>query len=150
MNIDDTLDKMNAILDKAVTIPLSGQKRLVDVQSIENLIDEIRLNLPGEIQNAKEIVANRKAIVADAKKEAETIINRAQSKAAELISQQEISKQAQLKANQIMTKAQADSKTLRVSTNDYVDGMLSRIEELLTNDLTDVKKAKNALKNTTK
>ena len=33
-------------------------------------------------------------------------------------------------------------------TNKYVDNMLNKVEELLSNDLIDVKKARGALKNT--
>ncbi|MGN0597345.1 MAG: ATPase, partial [Ruminiclostridium sp.] len=77
-------------------------------------------------------------------------IRRAEERAATLVSQQEISRQAQAKATEILTTAQQKSKVLRSTTNEYVESMLGRIEELLSNDLADVKKAKAAIKNSNK
>lgn len=150
MSLDDTIEKMYDLIDKSVQLPFSGKKSLVDIEAMSSLIDQIRLDLPGEFQQAKSIVNDRKAIIADAKKEAESIIRRAEEKAANLISQQEISRQAQAKATEILTTAQQKSKVLRTTTNDYVETMLTRIETLLADDLTDVKKAKAAIKNSNK
>lgn len=150
MSLDDTLEKMYEIVDHAVQVPLTGKKSLVDVEALNSLIDQIRLDLPEELMQAKSIVKDRKAIIADAKKEAESIIRRAEERAATLVSQQEISRQAQAKATEILTTAQQKSKVLRSTTNEYVESMLGRIEELLSNDLADVKKAKAAIKNSNK
>ena len=54
------------------------------------------------------------------------------------------------KANELNATAQAQTKELRDLTNKYVDNMLTKVEELLSNDLIDVKKARNALKSTIK
>ena len=63
---------------------------------------------------------------------------------------QEIVRQATAKANEINAAAQEQTKELRDMTNKYVDNMLTKIEELLSNDIIDVKKARSALKNTIK
>lgn len=146
MNIEDALESMDEILDKAIQVPLSNKKGLVDVEALRELIDDIRFNLPSEITQARNLVNDRKVIISDAKQEADRIIRKAEDRAAKLVSQQEITRQANEKANQIMTNAQTKYTELCNTTNEYVDSMLTRVEELLTKDAADIKKARIALK----
>ena len=146
MNIDDALEAMDEILDKSMQVPFSNKKGLVDVEALRELIDDIRLNMPTEITQAQNLVNDHKVIISDAKQEADRIIRKAEERAVKLVSQQEITRQATEKANQIMMNAQTKYTELCTSTNEYVDSMLTRVEELLTKDIADVKKARNALK----
>ena len=146
MNIDDALEAMDEILDRSMQVPFSNKKGLVDVEALRELIDDIRLNMPTEITQAKNLVNDRKAILSDAKQEADRIIRKAEERAVKLVSQQEITRQATEKANQILMNAQTKYTELFNSTNEYVDSMLTRVEELLTRDIADVKKARSALK----
>lgn len=146
MNINDALEAMDELLDKSMQVPFSGKKGLVDVESLRELIEEIRLNLPTEITEARKLVNDRKIIVNDAKEQADRIIAKAEERAAKLVSQQEITRQATEKANEIIHNAQVKYNELCVSTNEYVDSMLARVEELMVKDVTDIKKARAALK----
>ena len=71
MNIDELLDVMDETLEEAVNLPFTGGKRMVDVEKVRDIIDDIRLNMPAEIRQAKAIVQDRADIVESAKKEAE-------------------------------------------------------------------------------
>ena len=146
MNIDDTLEAMDEILDKAMQVPFSGKKGLIDVGMMRSLIDDIRMNMPDEIKQAQNLVNDRKIIISDAKNEAERIIKKAEEKAEKMVSQEEITKQANERANEIIHDAQTKYNEFRISTNEYVDSMLTRVEELLTKDVAEVKKARSVLK----
>ena len=146
MNIDDALEAMDEILDRSMQVPFSQKKGMVDVSALRDLIEDVRMNMPTEITQARNLVNDRKAILSDAKQEVDRIIRKAEERAERLVSQQEITRQANEKATQILTNAQTKYTELCKTTNDYVDSMLSRVEELLMNDLADVKKAKTALK----
>ena len=148
MSIDEILEMMDDMLDKAVNMPFSSKKSLIDVDKMRELIDEIRLNMPREIKQAHDLVNDRKTILNDAKNEAASIVQRAEQRAAAMVAQQEIVRQATAKANEINAAAQEQTKELRDMTNKYVDNMLTKVEELLSNDIIDVKKARSALKNT--
>ena len=150
MSIDEILEMMDDMLDKAVNVPFTSKKSLIEVDKMRELIDEVRINMPKEVTQARELVNDRKTILNDAKNEAANIIARAEQRAAALVSQQEIVRQANEKANELNATAQAQTKELRDLTNKYVDNMLTKVEELLSNDLIDVKKARNALKSTIK
>ncbi|MCL2109257.1 MAG: ATPase [Oscillospiraceae bacterium] len=146
LSIEEILEIMDDTLDKAMQVPFSNKKSLVEVDKIRDLVEEVRLSLPNEIKQAKKLVHDRKSIVEEAKREADGIIKRAEDRAKQLVSGQEITRQAQQRANEIMTSAQQKSNQLRNSTNEYVDGKLSEIEELLTHNLVNLKKAKQALR----
>ncbi len=148
MSIDEILEMMDDMLDKAVNVPFSNKKSLIEVDKMRELIDEIRINMPKEVKQARDLVNDRKMILNDAKNEAATIVSKAEQRAAMLVSQQEIVRQATAKANEINAVAQSQTKELRDMTNKYVDNMLNKVEELLSNDLVDVRKARGALKNT--
>jgi vacuolar-type H+-ATPase subunit H len=117
---------------------------------MSNLINDIHINLPREIEQAKGVVQERKSILNDARREADAITRRAEERAKQLVSQQEIVRLAQARAEEIMLAAQQRSKELRHTTNDYVDNMLCKAEELFARDLADVKKARTALRSTVK
>jgi len=150
MSIDEILEMMDDLLDKAIVMPFQNKRSLVEADKIRELIDEIRMNMPKEIKQARDLVNDRKNILNDAKNEAANIITRAEQKAAMLVTQQEIVRLANTKANELTRNAQQETKELRDYTNKYVDNMLGKVEELLYNDLNDVKKARTALKNVIK
>ena len=87
MNIDELLDVMDETLEEAVNLPFTGGKRMVDVEKVRDIIDDIRLNMPAEIRQAKAIVQDRADIVESAKKEAEAIVKRAEDRARAMVAQ---------------------------------------------------------------
>ena len=85
MNIDEILEMIDDTLDKGATVPFSGKKVMVDADKIRDLLNEIRLNLPQEIKQAKLIVMDRKTIISDANEEAEAIVRKAEERAKAII-----------------------------------------------------------------
>ena len=140
MSIEEILEAMDDELDRS--------KSLIDVEQFRELVKQVRLNLPGEIKQAQALVNDRRVIINDAKAEAESIIRKAEEKAKVMVSEEVITKQAQQRAHEILTAAQTKSKEIRNATNDYVENMLSRVDELLAGNLTDVRKTRAALKGT--
>ena len=146
MNIDDLLDIMDELIDKAWKVPLSS-KSMVDVERIKDVVQDIRLNMPAEIRQAKTIVADRNKIIADARREADTVIRVAEEKAAFMVTQEEVYKAAQQKANETVAQANKMSADLKRSTNEYIENMLKHTDEVLTQELTEIRKARQNMKN---
>lgn len=146
MNVDEILDIMDELLDRSLGVPLSGGKCLVDAEKLRDLINDVRLNMPSEVKQAKIIVADRKIILSEAKREADAIAAKAQEKAVIMVSNEEIVKQAQTKASALIADAQGKSRELRNATNEYCDKTLNVIEEMLCKNLNDVKKTRVVLK----
>lgn len=138
MSIDDLLDLMDDTLEDAFTVPLTG-KRMVDAEKLRDIIDDIRLNLPTEIRQAKAIVKDRADIVADARKEGDVIIKKAEERAEVIVSEQEIVKRSKAKATEILQTAQQNSREMRQSVANYCENILRQTEEQLVKSVTEVK-----------
>ena len=143
-NMEELLDQLDEMLEKGIKIP--GNKRVIDVEAITNIVDDIRLNMPTEIKQARGIVADRAQIINDAKREADTIIHNAETRAQSLCAQEEITRMAQQKASEIIAAAQSRSKEMRKAAQDFVDDIMRKSDESLTATLTEVRRTRAALK----
>ena len=92
MNVSSLLDELDEMIDSAWNMPLSGGKALVDAERVREIVDKIRSSLPQEIRQAKAIVSDRSQIIADAKREAETVVRVAEERARVMVNQDEIGK----------------------------------------------------------
>ncbi|MCI9256241.1 ATPase [Oscillospiraceae bacterium 42-9] len=144
--IEDLIDEMYDVLDKGWKMPLSNGKVLVDSEEIRAILDDIRDVFPQEIGQAKAIVSDHGQIIAEAKREADTIIKSAEDHAKSLVSQQEVVRQAQAKANEILAQAQAKFKEMRKASNEYVDDLMRRTDESLSESLTELRKTRQNIK----
>ena len=148
MNIEEILDRMDDTLDKAWSLPMTGGRCVVDVEQMREMLDEIRINLPGEIKQAKNIVADRNEILRAAKAEAEQLVRRAEDRARVLVSQEAVLKEAQAKANELLSQTQSRTKEMKIAAQDFSDGKLRETEESLTRALNDLRETRQRLKNT--
>lgn len=146
MNVDELLDTIEETLEEGASIPLSGGKRVVDVDKVRDFLDEVRLNLPGEIRQAKGIVNDRAQILSDAKAEAEAIVKKAEERAAVLVSDQEVLKAAEQKAAELMATAQSEARTMRQTVTDYCENMLKNTEDTMLANAAQVKTVRTNLR----
>ena len=51
--IDVLLNNLDEVLENSMNLPLSGGRCIVDADKVRDIIDEIRLNMPTEIKQAK-------------------------------------------------------------------------------------------------
>lgn len=144
MTLEELLEQFDEVLDNGVKIP--GKKTIVDVEQLRAVIDDIRLNIPGEIKQARGIVADRADIITNAKREADGIIRSAEEKAKAMVAQEEITKLAQERAAEIIANAQAKSREMKKAAQDFVDDIMRRADEGLTANLGEVRKTRAALK----
>ena len=131
MKVENLLQDLRECFEDAKTVPLSGGKKLVDVEVVKEILDDIEDTLPQEVKQAKAIVADRQKIMADAKAEAENIIRSAEEKKKSLVTQNEIVRQANAEANEIILDAKKKSRDMREAVNHYVEDMLKNAEEML-------------------
>ncbi|WP_367925167.1 ATPase [uncultured Ruthenibacterium sp.] len=146
MSIDELLDVMDETLEDALNVPFSGGKRMVDVEKVRDLIDDIRLNMPQEIQQAKAVVKDREQIVEKAKREADMIIKRAEERARAMVAEEAIMKTAQQKATEMIASAQNQSREMRTTVTNYCENMLRQTEEQLSSSLSDVQNVRATLR----
>lgn len=145
--IEDILEQFDDMLDTAWAMPLSGGKIMIDGERARELVEAIRGHLPSEIRQARAIVNDRADIVDTAKKEAEAIIRNAEERRNQILSHEEIVVQAQEKANEIHAQTQKRARDMRRSAQEYTDDLLRRTEEILAQQVGQVRQARMSLRN---
>lgn len=136
MKVLELLEEIEEIVDTASGFPLTG-KIMIDAQELLEIVREIRLELPDEIQQAQWIKNERERILAEAKKEYETVIKEAQSQADMLTENHDITQKAKMRSEQLIKVTEANAKQLKMSTFEYIDGLLSGFQDKIAqlNDL---------------
>ena len=144
--VETMLENLEEVLEEGMAVPLSGGKRMVDVDAARDIIDDIRINMPQEILQAKAIVQDRAQILAKAKKEAEEMVRAAEERARKLLDREEIVRQAEEKAKTITSEANQQASQLRATVTKYCDNMLATTQERLQKSFNEMKIVRDNLK----
>ncbi len=169
-NLESILNELDEVLESATTLPLTS-KCMVDADRIRDLIDDIRLNIPSEIKQARAVVADRNEILSMAKQEAEerakalvdndtivrqanakgmAMLSEASAKASEMVNQatarsNEIMSQASQKATEMLTQANLRSKEMKQTAFDFSESMLRSTEDTVAKALSGIQTTRQAI-----
>ena len=128
MKVLELLSEIEEIVDTASGFPLTG-KIMVDSNELLEIVNEIRACLPDEIKQAQWIKNEHDRILDEAKTEYETIVRDAQNQAEQMVAKDEIMTQARTRSEELMNATEQNSRQLKMSTYDYVDGILFDFQE---------------------
>ena len=167
MTIENLLEEIENILDEGKTVPFTSNL-LVDAQAIKTAIEDIRLNMPDELMQARKIAAERKEILAGAQDNADKIIEKAHLRAKEIISEDEITRGAEAQAAEILQQARQNAteiveqarqsatelteqarnwaKEMRTSASEYVESIVAVADETLTTSVNEIRRARQHLR----
>lgn len=128
MKVLELLDEIEEIIDTSSGFPLTG-KILVEAEEILEIVREIRVELPDEIQQAQWIKDERQRILDEARREYETVLKDARAQAEALIENDDITMKAKNRAEEIMHLAESNVRNLKMSTFDYIDSILYNFQD---------------------
>ena len=150
MKVDDLILQLQDVINDAKSMPFSGGKVMVSSDEIYDIIDQIQDAMPAEVRQAKNIVADRKQILAEANRESENIIRAAEERKKVMLNQSELVREAQAKAKEIVDDAKQKSAEIRKAANVYVDSIIRRTEESISAQLDEIKKTRANILNSQK
>jgi cell division septum initiation protein DivIVA len=127
MDVLVLIDKLDDLVHNAKTVPLTDQVR-VDKEEIYDILDQMRATIPEEIKQARWIVKERQEMLAEARREAERIVQEAREHRDRLVSDEEVTKQAERAAEDIIEDARAREREIRLGAEDYADEILNTLE----------------------
>lgn len=84
MGVRETLDKIENMVATAKTFPFTGHI-LINDNDLVHYVEELRNDLPKELEKADAIMKQREGILKDAQREAEHIRKEAQDQAALMV-----------------------------------------------------------------
>jgi cell division septum initiation protein DivIVA len=144
MDVLVLIDKLDDLVHNAKRLALTDQVR-VDKEEIYDILDQMRATMPEEIKQARWIVKERQEMLAEAKREADRIIKEARERAAKLIDEEEIKKQAERAAEDIVEDARAREREIRLGAEDYADEILNTLEVNLSKFIAAVQRGRERL-----
>lgn len=127
MDVLVLIDKLDDLVHNARPVPLTDQVR-VDREEIYDLLDQMRATIPEEIKQARWIVKERQEMLEEARREAERVVREAREQQARLVSDEEVTKQAERAADEIVEDARAREREIRLGAEDYADEILNTLE----------------------
>ncbi len=146
MDILNLLEKIEDLIEEASKFPLSN-KVMIDKEEMLELINEIRLKLPDEINRASWVSKERQRILNEAQEEANELIEKVQDQQRYLIEDNEITKQAQKHANQIIHDAEIKASEMKMGAYNYSDEILSKLQEKIREVNTIIENNREVLRN---
>ncbi|HEY5467835.1 MAG TPA: ATPase [Coriobacteriia bacterium] len=144
MDILALVDRIEEAMDSGRSVPLM-RGRVVDVEKVYEIIDEVRANFPDELKQARWIVKERQEMLEEAEKEANRILEEARDRAEAMAADQEIVRRAAEQAAGILDGARAQEREIRLGAEDYADEMLANLEVNLGKLLTAVQRGRDRL-----
>jgi cell division septum initiation protein DivIVA len=130
MEILNLLERIEDIIEDASKFPLSN-KVMIDKEEILEVINEIRLKMPDEINRASWVAKERQRILNEAQTEADELIEKVKEQQKILVEESEISRQAKQYANQILQEAEKKANEMKMGAYSYSDDILSKLQDRL-------------------
>lgn len=148
--IEQIIDEIEDYIRQCKPQAFSSSKIVVNRETMDSLLAELRAKAPEEIRRYQRIISNKEAILADAQTKAEDMIANAQVQKDSLISEHQIMQQAYSQANEIIENANQQAQEIlenasrkaqetideatnmgnayRMSAAQYMDDMLRNLE----------------------
>jgi hypothetical protein len=120
------LDRLEEVIVGGSRVPF-GSRVMVDQQDCATIIDQMRVTLPGQLNEALRIIAERDSILDQARAEADRIAELAHQQASNEALHHEIVRQARAHAAEIEHRAEADAQSSREEIDEYARQVLTRL-----------------------
>ncbi len=144
MDTKKLLAELESVVKNAGDVPFTN-KKMVDKEDIIRIIDAINQSLPNELDNAKRVVADKERILLEAEKKADDQIAQAKDYIARITDENELVKQAQDRANQILTAANQAAEELETKSVTYASDVMKYVETQMEDMLETLKKNHQSL-----
>lgn len=147
MSVERIVDEIESLVVKAKRVPFTNMCMIEDDDMIR-LLDDLRHEVPQEVQEANSVMQEKARIIEEAKREASKIVEQAKNYANKLVDESEIVRQSQAEANDILENAAKQSKIWREDSLKYADDVLKHLITNINSALTVVQDAHKELNKT--
>jgi len=144
MDILHLIDQLEELFNDSKSFWLTNEVMIKEDRLLD-LIDQMRLAVPDEIKQSQQIINQKERILAQAQEEATRTVNLAREKSVEMVERDGIVEAARVKADQIIKKAEEQSKMMKRDADEYSIETLKELRDELTKILNQVNNGINAL-----
>jgi vacuolar-type H+-ATPase subunit H len=144
VDVQKKLDEIVDAVGNARSMPMSASC-VVNRAELLAMLEEVRAALPGSLAQAEEVIGGHEQLAAQARQEADRIIQEAHTQRSSLISETVVARQSQDEADRILSEARRESEEIRAEADDYVDSKLANFEVVLTKTIGSVDRGREKL-----
>lgn len=138
MDIQHLVDRLEDLIDEGRH--LFGTKfTMVDEERALEIIDQMRISVPEEIEKAARTIQQRDRVLAEANEEAARIVQQARQHSEDLIDDQEMVKQAKVRAEYVIEQAKIEAQKITREADEYVMVQLSQLEQQFAHTLDEIR-----------
>jgi hypothetical protein len=138
MDIQHLVDRLEDLIDEGRHIPFS-KFTMVDEERALEIIDQMRISIPEEIEKAARILAQRDRVMAQANEEAARVVQLARERGDQLVDREALVQASQNRAANIVEAARQEAEGITGDADKYVVDSLSALEQSLIKMLTVVR-----------
>ena len=129
MDILHLIDRLEEMVGEAKRLPVGGGT-VISRQRLLDLIDRMRVAVPKEIYDSRELLEQREEVLRSAREEAELILARAKEELETRLKNTELVKAAEERARQIVSEGQERAQQLLKSAEEQSRGRLDDAQEM--------------------
>ena len=144
IEINLLLDRLEALLVEGRRVPFTANV-IVDRDRCFDIINQMRVSVPEEIKKSKRVYQERDRVIAQANEEAQRITNLALEQSVELISNHEITRQAEGKIQVVVERAQKEATEIKRGADEYAYSLLKELEGHLLGQLNTIQNGLSTL-----
>jgi len=138
VDIQHLVDRLEDLIDEGRH--LFGTKyTMIDEERALEIIDQMRISIPEEIEKSARIMQQRERILSEAHEEAARIVQQNRIKAEAMMDEDSRVTAALARAESIKEQARQEAQRITNEADQYVLDQLKRLEGLLTRNLTEVR-----------
>ncbi len=144
MDILHLVDRLEDLIDEGRHVPLSKYTMIDEERALE-IIDQMRISIPEEIEKSNRILQQRDRMMAQANEEAARLVDLAKERGDTMISREAIAQAAQSRAANILEQARQEAEAIQMDADQYVMQVLGELESQLIRTLTVVRNGINTV-----
>jgi hypothetical protein len=144
-SIGELIDHLEYLVHRAQRVPFTHNV-MIDEDEILDLLDQIHVNLPEEIKQARTVLAEQDRLLAEAQQESARISQTAAQKADSLLQEHEITRRAESQGAALLREAQVKAEEQKRAADEYAADVMQQLEQHLVRTVATVRKAQDTLK----
>src|SRR5205807_8872063 len=124
-SIVELVDHLEYLVHRAQRVPFTHNV-MIDEDEILDLLDQIHVNLPEEIKQARTILAEQERLLTEAQQEAARISQTAAQKAEEMMKDHEVTRKAESHGQALVREAQVRADEEQRAADEYAADVMQQ------------------------
>lgn len=144
MDIQHLVDRLEDLIDEGRHI-IATRYTMIDEERALEIIDQMRISIPEEIEKSARVMAQRDRILAEAHEEAARIVQEHRRRAEQMLDDDSTVYAARQRAENILDQARQEAARITAEADQYVLMTLAELEQRMVRNLNEVRNGITAL-----